>query len=118
MFFIYNKEKEEETEEKKLEIVVEEAENNEEEKKHHEDQKEPISQGLHLFSIYKRYKKANYIKTFNFIEELAILQELSDNFVIDLRNFLPLGPIIYFGLYYIPPQTKKIRNWQITQSKN
>lgn len=49
-------------------------------------------------------------------EELAILQELSDSFVVDLRNYLPLGPIFHFGLYNIPPQPKKLKQWTITQS--
>jgi hypothetical protein len=46
---------------------------------------------------------------------LAILQELSDTFVVDLRNFSPLGPIFHFGLFQIPPQPKKIKQWVITQ---
>lgn len=49
-------------------------------------------------------------------EELAILQELSDNFVIDLRNYLPAGPILHIGLYGIPPQPKKIKHMVLTQS--
>jgi cancer susceptibility candidate protein 1 len=50
-------------------------------------------------------------------EELIILKELSDSFVINLRAFSPLGPILYFGLYQIPPQPKKIKQWVISQSK-
>lgn len=48
-------------------------------------------------------------------EELAILTELSDSFVIDLRNYLPLGEIFNIGLYTIPPQPKKVRNYVITK---
>jgi hypothetical protein len=51
-------------------------------------------------------------------EELAILQELSDSFVIDLRNYQPLGEIFRIGLYLIPPQPKKIRQYVITKSTN
>ncbi len=50
-------------------------------------------------------------------EELAILQELSDSFVIDLRNYMPLGDIFNIGLYDIPPQPKKVRTFVITKSK-
>jgi hypothetical protein len=50
-------------------------------------------------------------------DELAILQELSDNFVVDLRNFEPLGSIFNIGLYQIPPQPKKVKQWVIKQSK-
>ena len=53
--------------------------------------------------------------TFFYTEELAINQELSDNFVVDLRNCMPIGSIINFGLYQIPPQPKKIKQWVITQ---
>lgn len=49
-------------------------------------------------------------------EELAILQELSDSFVIDLRNYLPTGPILHIGLFGIPPQPKKIKHMVLTQS--
>ncbi|CAF0763289.1 unnamed protein product [Brachionus calyciflorus] len=48
-------------------------------------------------------------------DELAILQELSDSFVIDLRNFLPLGPVLHIGLYDIPPQPKKVKQLILTQ---
>ena len=48
---------------------------------------------------------------------MAIIQELSDSFVIDLRNYLPLGDIIHFGIFKIPPQPKKIKQWVITESK-
>ena len=36
--------------------------------------------------------------------------------MVDLRNYLPLGPIFHFGLYNIPPQPKKLKQWTITQS--
>ena len=51
------------------------------------------------------------------IEEYARLQELSDSYVVDLRNFMPVGPILHFCLYNIPPQPKKVKQWTITQSK-
>jgi hypothetical protein len=50
-------------------------------------------------------------------DELAILQELSDSFVVDLRNYLPLGPVINLGLYNIPPQPKKVKQWVIKESE-
>lgn len=51
-------------------------------------------------------------------EELAILEELSDSFVIDLRNYLPLGEIFNIGLYITPPQPKKIRQYVISKGKS
>jgi len=44
------------------------------------------------------------------------LQELSDSFVIDLRNYQALGEVFRIGLYLIPPQPKKIRQYVITKS--
>lgn len=54
---------------------------------------------------------------FSFKEENTILIELSDSFVIDMRNFRPLGPIFHFGVYQIPPQPKKIKHWVITEKE-
>lgn len=62
--------------------------------------------------------KSKINKKTSFVEEMAILQELSDAYVVDLRNFMPVGPIIHFGLYHIPPQPKKVKQWTITQRKN
>lgn len=61
--------------------------------------------------------RAFNLKYFFLLDELAILQELADSYVIDLRNFLPVGPIINLGLYKIPPQPKKVKAWTIIQSK-
>jgi len=44
------------------------------------------------------------------------MQELSDQFVIDLRNYYPLGHIIHLKTSNIPPQPKRIKQWVITQS--
>ncbi len=66
-----------------------------------------------LFSNNQLQLKIIFLK-----EELAILQELSDSFVIDLRNYQPLGEIFRIGLYLIPPQPKKIRQYVITKSTN
>ena len=75
---------------------------------------------LQVFSSYfqqqeQKFKKSNF--TFK-IDELLIIQELSDSFVIDLRNYLPLGDIIHFGIFKIPPQPKKIKQWIITEKDN
>lgn len=53
-----------------------------------------------------------------FEEEMEVLKELSDSFVVDLRSMAPIGPILHIGLFQIPPQTKKIKQWWITQSMN
>ena len=51
-------------------------------------------------------------------DELDALKELADKFVIDLRAMAPIGPIIHFGLYQIPPQSKKIKQWLLTQGED
>ena len=73
---------------------------------------------FHCFTI-RNYSSCECVLFFTLptLEELAINQELSDNFVVDLRNYMPIGSIINFGLYQIPPQPKKIKQWVITQGK-
>ena len=50
-------------------------------------------------------------------EEQSVLIELADPFVTDLRNYGPVGPIFHFGLFDVPPQPKKIKQWVILESE-
>lgn len=105
--------------EKKEEEVDEEKEKEkarlEEEKAKLELEKKKISQGI-TKKILRRIFQWFILFKIIFKDEMALAKELSDDYVIDLRNYLPIGPILNLGLYKIPPQPKKVKQWTIRQS--
>nr|XP_033806747.1 protein CASC1 isoform X2 [Geotrypetes seraphini] len=42
-------------------------------------------------------------------------EEVIDNDVVDLRQFMPLGGVYYFDLLKLPPQRKHLKEWSILQ---
>ncbi|CAF1631395.1 unnamed protein product, partial [Adineta ricciae] len=44
-----------------------------------------------------------------------ILEELADESVIDLRSHWPILPLLEINLFNIPPQPKKVQEWNIVQ---
>lgn len=81
-----------------------------------EDEEEKTEEKVDTMPKIEEEKPVEEVKETISSEELAILQELSDNFVVDLRNFQPSGAILHIGLFEIPPQPKKLRHLVLTQS--
>ncbi|XP_070551634.1 dynein axonemal intermediate chain 7-like isoform X2 [Ptychodera flava] len=92
-----------------LKLESEQAENNEEEKKEGEEEGEEKKEGEEETKKEEEAEQAP-------VEEEEEEEEIEeDEDVVDLRQYQPLGGVIYFDLLHLPPQPKNAKGWLMTQ---
>lgn len=59
------------------------------------------------------YNRARYL---NYNIEPEDFEDFDgDEDMVDLRAYRPLGGVIYFNLFHMPPQPHTVKDWTITQ---
>ncbi|XP_070553160.1 dynein axonemal intermediate chain 7-like isoform X10 [Ptychodera flava] len=91
-----------------LKLESEQAEDNEEEKKEGEEEGDEKKEGEEETKKEEEAEQAP-------VEEEEEEEIEEDEDVVDLRQYQPLGGVMYFDLLHLPPQPKNAKGWLMTQ---